>query len=87
MFWYAQGETETKSGIIVSAMARFPRLIVFALLLTSVCGARVSWTGVAAGTTIAVNALSIRETSAKALKAWRATRKAAVKAARKVAGK
>lgn len=44
-------------------------------------------TGVAAGTTIAVNALEIRSTTAKAIKALKATRKAAVKAAKKVAGK
>ena len=40
-----------------------------------------------AATTITVNALEIRSTTAKALKVWKATRKATVKAAKKVAGK
>lgn len=48
---------------------------------------KLTLTALAAGTTIAVNALTIKETAAKAIKAARATKKVAVKAAKKVTGK
>lgn len=44
-------------------------------------------TEAAALTTITVNVLEIKSTSSKALKAWRAARKATAKIAKKAAGK
>jgi hypothetical protein len=44
-------------------------------------------TRIAAATTIAVNVIEIRSTTAKAVKVWKATRKAAGRAAKKVRGK
>lgn len=49
--------------------------------------AKITWTTVAAVSTIAVNVLDIKTTVAKAVKAAKAVKKTTVKAARKVAGK
>lgn len=49
--------------------------------------AKVTLTEAAAATTIGLNLLEIRATTAKAVKAWKATKRVTVKAAKKVAGK
>ena len=49
--------------------------------------AKINITDVAAATTIAINLLEIKSTVAKARAAAKATKRAAVKVARKVAGK
>ncbi len=65
------------------------RRLLFAasLIVTAAAAQPVNITQIAAGTTIAVNALEIRSTTAKALKVWKAARKAAAKTAKRVRGK
>lgn len=55
--------------------------------LTAASMSAANLTSIAAGTTIAVNVLEIRTTTAKVLKVWKRARKLTAKAARKVAGK
>ena len=57
------------------------------LLLASPGAARINISGVAAATTIAVNALEIKTTVAKARAAAKATKRVTVKVAKKVIGK
>ena len=60
---------------------------VVALLCAAPGAFAFNWTKAAAITTIAVNALEIKATATKAIKAARAVKKGTVKAVKKVAGK
>ena len=57
------------------------------VLLCAPCAYAVSWTKVAAITTIAVNLLEIKATTVKAIKAARAVEHTTVTVVKKVAGK
>ena len=63
------------------------RRAAIALLFVSMAAATVNITTVAAATTIGVNALEIKTHVRNTIKAYRAARKAAAKAVKKVSGK
>jgi hypothetical protein len=68
-------------------MLRFGLIFIYIGAVLGAMASPVSLTGVAAVTTIAVNVITIRETSARVVKVWRASRKVTVKAVTKVTGK
>jgi len=63
------------------------KLLCAFFVIALLCDAKVPLTGIAAGTTIGVNLLTIKERIQQGRKAAHATKQAIVKAARKLSGK
>ena len=63
------------------------RIVILMLLAATGCCWATNLTQIAAGTTIAVNALEIKENYQRVKKAAKATKRVVVKTAKKVAGK
>ena len=68
-------------------MSRLRRFVSVALLMVTAASAKINITTVAAATTIAVNALEIKATIAKARAAAKAAKKTVKKVVKKVSGK